>query len=86
MRGRSWPTSRENWEHPRLKEALEFLKGSDFIAVESKPAQVECNPDKPGLHFRFPTPRPGDYAENNVVYGRLYLPAGSGSESLCCLS
>ena len=72
MRGRSWPTSRENWEHPRLKEALEFLKGSDFIAVESKPAQVECNPDKPGLHFRFPTPRPCESRENNVVHGRLY--------------
>jgi dienelactone hydrolase len=56
----------------RLKEALQFLKGPDFIPVESKPAQAEFNPDKTGLHFRFPTPKPGKCAENNIVHGRLY--------------
>src|SRR5205814_10533055 len=32
------------------------------------------------LHFRFPTPRPCDIAENNVVYGRLYRCAGFWQE------
>lgn len=58
--------------NPRLEESLQFLKGPDFIPAESQPARVEFNPDKSGLHFRFPTLRPGDFAENNVVYGRLY--------------
>jgi dienelactone hydrolase len=56
----------------RLEQAVQFLKGPDFIATESKPAQMEFNPNNSGLHFRFPTPRPGDFAENNIVYGRLY--------------
>ena len=56
---------------PRLEEALEFLRGPDFIPVESQPAGVEFNPGKSG-HFRFSTPRPCSSAENNVVYGRLY--------------
>lgn len=63
---------RANGRNPRLEEALQFLKGPDFIPAESQPARVEFNPDKSGLHFRFPTPRPGDFAENNVVHGRLY--------------
>jgi dienelactone hydrolase len=56
----------------RLEEALRFLKGADFIPAESQPAKVEFNPDKSGLHFRFPTPRPSGFAENNVVYGRFF--------------
>ena len=63
------PTDGRN---PRLEEALQFLKGPDFIPAESQPARVEFNPDKSGLHFRFPTPCPCGFAENNVVYGRLY--------------
>jgi len=62
-------TPRDNGQSPRLEEALQFLKGPDFIPAESQPARVEFNGP---LHFRFPTPRPGDFAENNVVYGRLY--------------
>jgi len=58
--------------NPRLEEALEFLKGPDFIPAESQPARVEFNPDESGLHFRFPTPRPGAFTENNIVHGRLY--------------
>src|SRR5438128_7643331 len=73
-------TPRENGKNPRVEEALQFLKGPDFITVESQPAEVEFNPDKSGLHFRFPTPRPGDCAENNVVYGRLYRCAGRWQE------
>jgi dienelactone hydrolase len=59
-------------QNPRLEQALQFLNGPDFIPAESRPAQVEFYPDKTGLHFRFPTPRPSDFTENNVVYGRLY--------------
>jgi pimeloyl-ACP methyl ester carboxylesterase len=57
---------------PRLEEALQFVRGANFIPAESQPAQVEFDDDKSGLHFRFTTPRPSDLAENNVVYGRLY--------------
>jgi pimeloyl-ACP methyl ester carboxylesterase len=53
----------------KLEEAIQFLKGPDFIPAESQPAEVEF--DGP-LHFRFPTPRPCEFAENNVVHGRLY--------------
>jgi alpha-beta hydrolase superfamily lysophospholipase len=64
-----------NGRNPRLEEAVQFLKGPDFIPAEnqSRPVGIEFNPDpaKAG-YFRFPTPRPGDFAENNVVYGRLY--------------
>lgn len=55
--------------NPRLEEALHFLNGPDFVPTDSQPAQVEFNGP---LHFRFPTPRPCDCAQNNVVYGRLY--------------
>ena len=59
-------------QNPRLEEALQFLKGPDFIPANSQSAQLEFNPDKSGRHFRFPTPRTCGLAENNVVYGRLY--------------
>ncbi len=58
-----------NASNPRLQEALQFLKGPDFVPTDSQPAQVEFNGS---LHFRFPTPRLCDYPENNVVHGRLY--------------
>jgi len=57
---------------PKLEEALQFLNGPNFIPVESVPARLEFNPAWSGLHFRFPTPRSGEFAENNVVYGRFY--------------
>jgi pimeloyl-ACP methyl ester carboxylesterase len=53
----------------KLEEALQFLKGPDFIPAESQPARLEFTDAR---NFRFPTPRPGEFAENNVVYGRLY--------------
>src|SRR6266496_2467680 len=57
-------------EHnPRLEEAVQFLKGPDFVPTDSQPAQVEFNGP---VHFRFPAPRPCDFTENNVVHGRLY--------------
>jgi pimeloyl-ACP methyl ester carboxylesterase len=64
----------------RLEEAFQFLKGPDFIPAESQAARVEFNPDQSGLHFRFPSPRPGDIEENNIVHGRLYRCAGRWQE------
>ena len=58
-------------QNPRLEEAFRFLNGPDFIPAESRPAQIEFYPDQSRLHFRFPTPHPCDFEENNVVYGRL---------------
>jgi acetyl esterase/lipase len=55
--------------NPNLEKALQFLKGPDFIPAESTPARVEFTDAR---NFLFPTPRPGEFAENNVVYGRLY--------------
>ena len=55
----------------RLQEALKFLNGSNFIPDESAPAQLEFNSES-GRDFRFATPRPGPFAENNFAFGRLY--------------
>ena len=68
---------RARLQHPRmsearLAEAVEFLNGPGFIPVESEPAQVEFEAGGDGRHFRFPSPRPGEVVENNMVYGRLY--------------
>ena len=71
-----------NERNPRLEEALQFLKGPDFIPVESQSRLVgiEFHPDQSGLHFRFPTPRSCGFAENNVVYGRFYRCAARWQE------
>lgn len=53
----------------KLEDAVQFLNGPDFVHAESQPAQVEFNSS---LHFTFPTPRPGEFKENNVAHGRLY--------------
>ena len=55
-----------------LMEAVEFLNGPNFIPAESKPADLEFNSN---MHFRFPSPRPCAFAENNIVHGRLYRRA-----------
>ncbi len=60
------PANECDW---RLEEALQFLKGPDFVSTDSQPAQVEFNGP---VHFRFPAPHPCDFTENNVVHGRLY--------------
>ena len=62
----------DSMQHPRLEEALEFLEGPEFIPDESQPARLEFEPRESGRHFRFPSPRPGNRAENNIVYGRLH--------------
>jgi dienelactone hydrolase len=53
----------------KLEETVQFLNGPDFVHAESQPAPVEFNSS---LHFTFPTPRPCEFEENNVVHGRLY--------------
>jgi dienelactone hydrolase len=64
--------NRRDAVNPRLEEALEFLKGPDFIPAESQPAWLEFNSAESRLDFYFPTPRPSKFPENNLVYGRLY--------------
>ena len=56
----------------KLTEAIEFLNGPNFIPAESKPAELEFTSN---IHFTFPSPRPCEFAENNVVHGRLYRRA-----------
>jgi len=70
----------DRMQHLRLEEALEFLKGPEFIPAESQPAQLDFGPDAPGGRFRFPTPRPCEFAENNVVHGRQYRCADAWQE------
>jgi pimeloyl-ACP methyl ester carboxylesterase len=53
----------------RLEQTVAYLNGPDFIPAASQPALLQF--DGP-VHFHFPTPRPGDIAKNNTVYGRLY--------------
>jgi len=53
----------------KLTEAIEFLNGPNFIPAESKPAELEFTSK---IHFTFPSPRPCEFAENNVVHGGLY--------------
>ena len=64
----------------KLEQAVQFLNGPDFIPAESQPAQLDFMPDASGGRFRFPTPRPCEFAENNVVHGRLYRCAGTWQE------
>lgn len=56
----------------KLEQAVQFLNGPDFIPAQSQPAQLDFSPGASGGRFRFPTPQPCEFAENNVVHGRLY--------------
>jgi pimeloyl-ACP methyl ester carboxylesterase len=56
----------------KLEQAVQFLKGPDFIPAESQRAPLDFIPGASGGRFRFPTPRPCEFPENNVVHGRLY--------------
>ena len=53
----------------KLEEALEFLNGPDFIPAASNAARIEFDGPR---HFKFPTPCPDKFEENNIAYGRLY--------------
>jgi len=64
----------------KLEQAVQFLNGPDFIPDESQPAQLDFSSGAPGGRFRFPTPRPCEFAENNVVHGRLYRCADAWQE------
>jgi len=64
----------------KLEQAVQFLNGPDFIPGDSQPAQLDFMPDASGGRFRFPTPRPCEFAENNVVPGRLYRCADAWQE------
>jgi pimeloyl-ACP methyl ester carboxylesterase len=66
----------DSMQQPRLDEGIKFLEGPQFIPDESQPAQVEFEPGKPGIHFRFPSPQPDNCPENNIVHGRLYRCPG----------
>jgi pimeloyl-ACP methyl ester carboxylesterase len=65
-------TPPDGMQPSRLEGALEFLRGPEFNADESQPARLEFDSEEFGMHFRFPSPRPGNCAENNMVHGRLY--------------
>lgn len=66
-----------NVRESKLKESIEFLNGPNFIPIESKPAKPEFIS---GTHFKFQSPRPCEFPENNVVHGRLYRCAGEWRE------
>lgn len=53
----------------KLTEAIEFLNGPNFIPAESSPGELEFTSK---FHFKFQSPRPCEFAENNVAHGRLY--------------
>jgi len=56
-------------DNPRLDEAVKFLKRPDFATAESQRAKVEF---RGPVDFHFPTPRPCNFTENNLVHGRFY--------------
>ncbi|MDB6129610.1 MAG: hypothetical protein JWM04_717 [Verrucomicrobiales bacterium] len=64
----------------KLEQAVQFLNGPDFMPAESRPAQLDFGAEASGGRFRFPTPRPCEMAENNVVHGRLYRCADAWRE------
>ena len=69
----------------KLEEAFQFLKGPDFIPAESLPARLEFTDAR---NFRFPTPRPGEFAENNVVLAGFTAARNSGRNDrllFCCM-
>jgi hypothetical protein len=61
----------------KLEEALEVPKSPEFIPHKSQMAEVEFDDPR---NFRFPTSRPRDFREKNVVHGRLYRCAGRWQE------
>src|SRR5260221_386160 len=64
----------------KLEQAAHLLSGPVFIPAESQSAQLDFIPDASGGGFCFPTPRPCEFVENNVVHGRLYRCADAWQE------
>jgi dienelactone hydrolase len=57
----------------RLAEAQKVIDSLDFIPAEVKVADVQFTE---GVGFRFDTPQPGPFAQNNTVHGRFYRSPG----------
>ncbi len=62
---------------PHLTEALQLVDSPDFIPTQVEAANVQLT-GTVGLQFE--TPRPGPFAENNTVRGRLYRCGGHWQE------
>jgi hypothetical protein len=60
---------RADGSDPHLAEAQRLIESAEFIPEEVEAAKVQFDR---GNQFHFETPRPGPFAENNVVHGRLY--------------
>jgi dienelactone hydrolase len=60
---------RPDGREPPLAEMGQLLESADFIPVATEAARVQLTGP---LRVRFETPRPGAFAENNTVHGRLY--------------
>jgi dienelactone hydrolase len=52
-----------------LAEAQRLIESPEFIPAEVEAAKVQFRESN---RLQFETPRPGEFAENNVVHGRLY--------------
>jgi dienelactone hydrolase len=63
--------------NPRLAEARQLVEGPDFIPAETAAARVQFTGAVP---FRFESPCPGPFAENNTVHGRFHRCAGRWQE------
>jgi dienelactone hydrolase len=62
---------------PHLAEALQLIESAEFIPPKVEAAAVQF---KDGNRICFATPRPGPFAENNMVHGRFYRCAQSWSQ------
>jgi dienelactone hydrolase len=68
---------RPDGRDPRLAEARQLIDSPDFIPARVEAAKVQfTGADR----LCFETPRPGPFAENNSVHGRLYRCAGPWQE------
>jgi hypothetical protein len=62
---------------PRLAEAQELIASPDFIPAEVVAAKVQFTGAN---RLQFESPLPGQFAENNMVHGRLYRCAARWQE------
>jgi pimeloyl-ACP methyl ester carboxylesterase len=62
---------------PHLREALELVGSQDFIPTQVEAAKVQFTG---AVGLQFETPRPGPFAKNNTVHGRLYRCGGRWQE------
>jgi dienelactone hydrolase len=62
---------------PHLTEALQLVGSQDFIPTQIEAAKVQFTG---AVGLQFETPRPGPFAKNNTVQGRLYRCGGRWQE------